>query len=387
MTVDVAWAEPAPFTGGPEAPRCPAGSKAWAVDYKSGDPVFTSGVERNLQTDAAALLIARWTGAAEVVPAIIYIRKGDGLWDVPATALGPAQLDAIEATIRETVARVHEQDQRQSDELFLEGYVESEHCTYCPAATRCPAKTATLQALLGGDVLCEDAELGEVRIRKLLVLAPQLEAMSRRIKDAAKAHVLATGAPIALDSGKLWGPNPNVTKFIEPLAGFRLLEEEVGTELARKALKLSLSREAIKSAAKAHLEAIGSEDSAEGVVRRIFARAIDGKVLLEKTETWWSAYAGAPVAVPALPPVAAPEPGAETAAPTKRRKAATKRAPEAIQTPPELPGAPEPVRAAPEPAPMPEPESTRTAALPAVPIPPPSPKGFGKSPKVWSPGA
>lgn len=295
-TIDLLWAEnaqgkPIPFAWEGDRPVCPPGGIVWAMDYKTGAEKNVESIEQNAQLQAAALLAARWTGARLVAPAVLLVRKGKGIWDVPAAYLGPVQFDQIEREIRAEHAAIAAAAQALAAGTLREGFVTGAHCEYCPAATRCPAKTSGLLALLGEVAPAGDAPLTTDHLRRLLPLVGQLEQAANAIKAAAKRQVEATGQPIDLGDGKVWGPHLAAKKTLDVGIALPLLVEEVGADLARTALNATLSRDRIKAAYLAHL---GGEDAEPGAaergVRGFFGRAIAAGAQKSAGEIWWSAY-------------------------------------------------------------------------------------------------
>ncbi len=122
-TIDVMWSEPQPIafdrhgsSFDPDEPLLQDGSTLWLADWKAGEDRYVAPIARNWQLRGAALLAARWTGAARVIPALCFVDPGEasevlragklysGRWEVGAP-LGAVELDAIEREVREVIAR------------------------------------------------------------------------------------------------------------------------------------------------------------------------------------------------------------------------------------------------------------------------------------------
>jgi hypothetical protein len=311
LTIDVMWAEPAPLfegdrRGGPVSPApfvVPIGSRLVVVEYKTGDPTHTDAVEVNDQVRAGAALAAIWTGAEEVEIAVVYVRKGDGLWDQPEHTLKLADLDAIEADIRRVIQRVEEQRARHAAGLPLDGFTVGPHCGYCDAIDHCSAQRAALAQVLGDDALLKPgAPLDEATIRRLLVMAPRLEKLAERIDAEARRFVQREGRPVQLDGGKVWGPHEKQKDTIDPAKGFAILSELVGEELAKAAVQVKLTGTAVKAAIGKAQEAQGTDESKAAMVRRFYAMARKEGAIVPGTETWWSAHRPPAPALPEAEP-------------------------------------------------------------------------------------
>ena len=289
LTIDLLWAEKAPLRWEGDRPVCPPGSVLWVADYKTGVETRVEPVEQNAQVLAACLLAARWTGAEMVAPAVILVRKGRGIWDVPESYLGPVQLKAIEDELLAELGRVVLAKKALDEGRPLEGFTTGAHCEFCPAESGCPAKTSRLLALLGESSERGDQPLTVDQFRRILPMVSQFEQAANAIKRAARAHVETTGQPIPLDDGKAWGPHPTKKKELVAAVALPILADQVGKELAGKAAKLTISREAVEKAFAASFpDAL--PDELKKMVRGFYAQAIAAGAQREASEIWWSAY-------------------------------------------------------------------------------------------------
>lgn len=312
LTLDIMWAEPAPLVlahcegcGAPTAgkchackivaapPQCPEDSTLWVVDYKTGSEVHVHEAEHNDQVLAGALLAARWTGAKTVLPAILYPRKGQGLWDVPEASFLVEEFEPIEKRLRRTHTRALEQRRKLTAGEPLD-FTTGPHCEFCPAETRCTAKVGMLRAFVGREAPASLEALTDEEAHTFAVMLPQLERFLNNSKAAMKAHVERTGRPIQLRHGRVWGPHEVTKTVVLPKVAIPILAAEVGEERAANAVKTTLSREAIEDAVKdAHLE--------RGIARKVAptVRQLMGIIgarggLLSETRVEWSAYAPPP---------------------------------------------------------------------------------------------
>lgn len=267
-TVDVAWAEPGQLDcdGAPSARlvQCPRGSTAWLTDWKFGQEEYVPPVRRNPQVRIGAVMLARWTGAERVVPAVCFAAGGGaGRWDVPldgegaAVPLGPAELAAIEAEARAVAERGREQRRRVSEGRPID-LVTGDHCRYCPCRPACPAHTAETAALLRGAVdFARTRDLSPAEAARLAGLLGPARAVLEKAQEALKAHVEARG-PIELSDGRVWGPQPTTRRHLRTRDTYEELQAELAEivgearagELADEAFKVSTSalRDVIKAA-------------------------------------------------------------------------------------------------------------------------------------------
>jgi hypothetical protein len=300
-TIDLMWSEvdgqPVAFdwitstNGQPARPICPPNSVLWVVDWKFGRiDGQTEAIESNRQLEICALLGGRWTRAKHVIPAVIYPGKGRGTWDVPARALARPDALEIEERIRKLGRSIWGQRQRikDGDPLHL---VEGPHCTYCPSQWVCPAKTAMIKAAIAEvpQKLQENALTPEQAARGAEIL-PQLKQFVGRLQAALRQHVEATGSPIELIDGKVWGPNPHRMTDLDPDVVEAVLREEIGEDAARSVITRVVSRSKIEEAAHEFLAKKEHPSPVAPLVRKLFGKIKERGGISEHDETWWSAY-------------------------------------------------------------------------------------------------
>lgn len=274
MTIDLVWMEHEAW---------------WVADYKFGDSRFVTPIEQNMQLRAAAFMASKRYSAAQVIPAIVYPGKGEGVWDVPEQPLGLDDFKQIEAEIRDAVARVG-----AAREAFKAGkplaLVEGPHCTYCPAQSRCPAKTALIKGALDGEIAPQgEAPLTEAQAIRLAEALPTLRRFLERGDKALRAHVAECG-PLTLSDGKMWGPYEVKRSEVEPRLGVGVLAAEIGEEWAQGAVEISLSRKAIEGAIKLAHEAEGIKRKVAATTRKVMAQIDEAGGILRRVETWYGPH-------------------------------------------------------------------------------------------------
>lgn len=274
MTIDLVWMEHEAW---------------WVADYKFGDSRFVTPIEQNMQLRAAAFMAGKRYSAAQVIPAIVYPGKGEGVWDVPEQPLGPDDFKQIEAEIRDAATRVD-----AAREAFKAGkplaLVEGPHCTYCPAQSRCPAKTALIKGALDGEIAPQgEAPLTEAQAIRLAEAMPMLRRFLERGDKALRAHVAECG-PLTLSDGKVWGPYEVKRSEVEPRLGVGVLAAEIGEEWAQGAVEMSLSRKAIEGAIKLAHEAAGIKRKVSPTTRKVMAQIDEAGGILRRVETWYGPH-------------------------------------------------------------------------------------------------
>ena len=290
MTIDLIWSEPERLEIDPTTGHiyCPKGSLLFVVEYKSGDDVHVPPVEANPQALGGALLAARYTGAERVVPAIVYVRKGDGLWDYLPNWLEEEALADIERELRETGRRVDAlvEELAKGGELQPSAFTTGPQCTYCDAQAHCPPKTAALKRFLGEAVDFRDGALREQQATLLAEQLPQGEAFLRQVKEALKCYVAENG-PIPLADGRVWGPNQHETRGVRARVALPVLQDELG-DFALDTC--SITRESIERAVAGKLEADNVQRGKAAAMRRVMGKLETAGAIVRRTEDWWQAH-------------------------------------------------------------------------------------------------
>lgn len=218
----------------PEQPICPEGAVLWCADYKAGQDRNVAPVEWNAQALFNTRNAARWVRARYAVPAIIYVRPGNGDWDVPmdgagaVRVLGPGDLGNLDRAIAGYVADVDEQLRRLSAGESLD-YNEGRHCTYCSAAWKCEAKVSLLRGVASGQVRLprpgqplEPADAAWLAERLAF-----FEGFSERLREVLREHASKAG-PIEMPDGDFWGRIPGTKLVIDGKRALHVLREEIG---------------------------------------------------------------------------------------------------------------------------------------------------------------
>jgi hypothetical protein len=295
-TLDLMWSEPAPLDlSDPTHPRCPPGSVLIVPDVKSGEETYVEPVESNMQILTNAVLAAIWTGATRVLPATIFWRKGMGEWDVPLNGDGKARpwneadMRRHIAVVRADMAAVREQQRKAAAGEPLD-LIEGVQCTFCPARARCSLHNAQLQMIVTGKMSpVGDSPLTDHQRTWLADRLGAFEVIAKEIREVLRSDVEATGRPIPMSNENEWGPYPKPQTTILADLAMPILEEELG-EHAQDVVERSISRSAIKVAAKAVLEERGEKRGVAGIERRIFAKFGEAGALVTEAKIVYGAH-------------------------------------------------------------------------------------------------
>jgi hypothetical protein len=288
LTLDVMWAEPEPLVLVDGVQVCPVGSVLWVIDWKSGLEEHVDAAEINRQILSAALMAGRYTGARYVMPAIVYVRAGDGEWDCLEA---PVELDSlawVEKEIRDTHEACVEQARRLAAGEALD-LAEGQHCLHCGARDRCPAKTAMVQSVMGDAVPALPLPLTPEQRLRLATMLPQLQRWHDKAEALLHSDVEASG-PIDLGDGRQWGPHAVLRDEIDPEQGLAVLASEIGEEGARSALTVKLPKSGIEEAVKTAHAAAGIKRQVSPTVRRVFAKLKEAGAIQKVSQTRWEAH-------------------------------------------------------------------------------------------------
>ena len=289
LTLDAMWSEPEPLTWIDDTPRCPEGSVLWVIDYKTGSDENVDAIENNRQLLAAALLAARYTDAATVLPAAVLVRAGEGEWDTLEAPVTVDELAWVEEEIRTVAAACTEQARllEAGEPLAL---IEGNHCLYCPARDRCPAKVAMVRKVLGSDEAFDLAvPLSAADRTRLATMLPQLERWTVKAKALLRADVDLNGA-IDLGDGRVWGPHVVMRDELDPGIGVHVLAKEIGEDKAHEALSITLTKRGAEEAIKAaHAEA-GIKRKVGPTIRRVLARMHEAGAIRKVQQIRWGAH-------------------------------------------------------------------------------------------------
>lgn len=283
--IDLLYSEPEPldFTD-PKRPRCPPGSTLFVIDLKFGDDAHVDPVEHNAQIATAAVAAAFWTGAEQVVPALVYPGPGDGEWDVPTDGEGNLiswSRERLEVEYAELVV-LYEARMREIARIAA-GHpptiAEGPWCDWwCPSINACPAKLALVRSVI--DPLAEQVlmprELTTEQAGKLVAAMVASERFSRKARKALETYVRSTGKPIRVGEGFVWGPVIEERDEIDPARAASVLVSELGTH-AYEAVRVS--KDGLEEAMKMkHLEE-GLVRKRAGAMRVLFAKLAEANAM------------------------------------------------------------------------------------------------------------
>lgn len=271
--IDLFWAEPTPLFRDGDRIVCPPDSLLYVVDFKSGKEDYVEPAERNAQAIGGAILAAKYTGAKRAIPGIVYIRKGQGIWDLPPHYLDEAALAKATEILSSAVYAVR---QARSDHAAGRPLVfrEGPHCNFCRARHGCPAHVALIKQWLSDPQPIAPGAMSPEQIQRLAELAPSFRRFADSVDRALRAHVEETGRPIVMSDGKAWGPSPKAVDVLDPDKAIEALAKETSPEDAAKAVKRKVSRAAIE-------RVIADVHAKRGIVRKRAStmRAVYGRLL------------------------------------------------------------------------------------------------------------
>ncbi len=294
--IDLFWAEPDPlFKDRDGRLRCPPSSVLWVIDLKTGKEQYVEDAERNAQALASALLAAKFTGATKVVPGLVFLRKGRGIWDVPTDANGGVTYLEAEGLARvEEILRQAVYDVRRARDAHRRGlpliYRQGPHCNMCGARHACPAHLALIKSWTNDPAPLEPGALEPEQLRQLAELAPSFRAFAKSVNDALQAHVVATGEPIAMSDGRLYGPHARPRTHYDATKAIAALATEIGAEAAGVASPREITEAAMKRAIERDHEAKGLRGRVSSAWRRVFGRIARAGGLIKTTPVQWGFY-------------------------------------------------------------------------------------------------
>lgn len=297
--IDLFWSEPEPLRRVGDRIVCPPGSILWVVDFKSGKEQYVDPAGRNAQVLAGCVTAGKLTGAERVMPAIVYLRKGQGIWDVADHWLDREALAKVEHVLASAVHAVRKARRDYPRGLPLT-YTEGAHCGFCRARNACPAHLASLKSWLDVTGPLEIGALPTHQIQRLAELAPSFMRFAMSVPAALRAHVEATGQPIVMSDGKVWGPYAKPIEIWDAEKAVAALAAEVGKEKAAAALPpLKISKARIEKVVKADHAERGIIRKGAAAMRGVWARLKSADGIREVVRTQWGPHKPDP-----KPPVA-----------------------------------------------------------------------------------
>lgn len=288
-TIDAFWSEPTPLRRRTPVPQCPEDSILWVIDFKTGSGTYVSAVEQNRQLRLCALLAARYTGAKYVVPAVVYVQKGAGVWDAPEHPWGSDELAEIERELVRDHTRLVAAQGAMAAGRQPECN-EGPWCQWCPAHDRCPPKVAMVRAVVTGEIATPIAvPLTPEQRQRAAVILPQLDTFTRKLRALLQADTTASG-PVDRGDGTLWGPHEVEEEVIDPELGSGVIGAELGPDGVREALTMRLPKSGIERAVKTVHAAAGIKRQAAATVRRIFAKLHEEQAISKRTSVEYGVY-------------------------------------------------------------------------------------------------
>ena len=218
------------------------------LDWKSGRPEHTEGVDDNAQLQALAAMVAEWNvGAAIAGRAHVHLAfvSSEGV-DLRTWTLTADELDAV---LTELVELVSDLKRGKADTAPRTG----SHCRYCPVR-RCAARDGLADDLAAPETtadlvthrLSESIESQE-HAAWLVEHVAIAEGVVERVKAKLREYADANGG-IQLADGKVWGRREVA---VERVADDPQVAKILGAYMLDDALKVSTSKAAITKAAKA----------------------------------------------------------------------------------------------------------------------------------------
>jgi Protein of unknown function (DUF2800) len=224
-------------------------------DYKTGQRVEPAAVNRQLRT--LAVMASRVYNVDEVDVGIVYVWGKEIVLDL--ATLSSFDLDATAADLVRVVQRVEAARAKLSIGQVPDVYPSDDACKWCPAKKACPARGALIRAAMAGEV-----EIPKLEIKELSneALADAYKAVVRRYKPIIEAfeeeireEILARGEVLDLGDGTALGIKAG-NESIDSDVAFSIIEAELGTEVAQKACKLSVTKDGLKKAIKGDVDRI-----------------------------------------------------------------------------------------------------------------------------------
>lgn len=284
--IDLFWSEPEPLFRDGDRMVCPPGSILFAVDFKSGKEDYVDPAERNAQALAGCILAAKYTGAELALPGIVFLRKGQGIWDLADHAFDRAGLAKVETVLRGAVLEVRRQREAYARGLPLV-YREGPHCTFCRARHACPAHVATLKQWLSDPSPLSPGVISPDQISRLAELAPAFHRFARSVDAVLRAHVEETGQPIPMSDGRVWGPRTKNVEVLDPDKVIAALGEETSPEDALGAVTRRVSRSSIEEVIKAVHARKGITRKKASAIRAVYGRLLSSDGLHKVTRIEW----------------------------------------------------------------------------------------------------
>jgi RecB family exonuclease len=237
------------------------------IDYKTGhseiEPVAT-----NWQLRTLAVMVSRAYGCTTVDAEVWKLRE-DGGWFRDSARWDAFDLDGFADEIRRRLSRL-----RVVGELGgTPDLVTGDHCKWCPSVPYCPAQTALVSRLVGGDLSTEIAALAPEQAGEAYSRLVQYEALLDRMRSAIELR--ASTEPLPLPDGKTLQAVEEKREFVNGAVAAKVLVEKYGEKVAAAACetKVVATKKSITQAcgkdARAALAAIAERD---GIVTKRYSK-------------------------------------------------------------------------------------------------------------------
>jgi hypothetical protein len=224
------------------------GQTVIVLDLKSGWADL-GRPEDSAQLQFYAVCAAAAYGASEAIVGFIRLVDGEPRYQ-------QARLDAFalaDATVRlQAIVDRCLQDEAEYRAEGLAIPVTGEHCKYCSAFLRCPAK-----ATLAGQLAVSGTDLPALTVENAPLALERLWAAQEVLAKVEKAiNELATSTPLRLSDGRIYGAVEATKESFDPLVGGEALAKAFGPELAAEAVEVesTLTKASIDRALRGRLQ-------------------------------------------------------------------------------------------------------------------------------------
>jgi hypothetical protein len=285
-TFDLIFADPDPLEWDGDVPICPDNSTLWVVDYKTGSDAWVDPIEVNYQLKSAVAKAAYWTGARRVMPAVLYVQRGGGVWDVPDE---PWAEDKIDQAMWD-VFDLHEQiaAAQKAGRLDRSQYVEGYYCRYCPSLSYCPIMHERVRNLLEFNAERRQGVLTEAEMRRAAAMLPIIQQLGRWIESVVKTHVKEHG-PIDIGAGRMYGRKVKPVDVLDGAKLIPIISEVLGDEESAMAA-VQMTKSSIDTAVRKAHEKKGIKRQASRAMRQILAKGYDSGAIEKQNSEKWGVY-------------------------------------------------------------------------------------------------
>ena len=241
-------------------------ARVFVFDFKTGRPAVSA--RDSWQLRLGAVMWAKHRGADEALTGHLIVNDDVrwDLWEIDGLAL-----KGYEAQARQQAWRLLKQ--RRAASLNAADVAEGDHCKYCPAWARCPAKTGLISNMAtivrtGGTTAYLEPATAAVAWRML----DKYDEIAKRMRAEIEKH--AARAPIDLGDGYELREEAGEERdtVTDPVLALAILRDEFGSEAAMM-MAAGTSKKALTAAAKKH----GGEAGAARFLGRLRDRGVLAK--------------------------------------------------------------------------------------------------------------